>query len=48
MHQNKVKSIKFQRKGVLGTAVRLNIFSNIQLIKKKIDSNVDKHMKEQS
>ena len=48
MHQNKAKVRKFPQKRVLGTAVRLTIFSNIQLIKKKFGSNIDGHMKEQS
>ena len=47
MHQNKAKVKKFRGKRVLGTAVRLTIFSNIQLIK-KIGSIIDGHMKEQS
>ena len=50
--QNKVWCIKIkqrsEKKRVLGTAVRLTIFSNIQLIKKKFGSNIDGHMKEQS
>ena len=48
VHQNKAKFRKFPWKRVLGTAVRLTIFSNIQLIKKKFGSNIDGHMKEQS
>ena len=36
MHQNKAKVRKFPGKCVLGTAVRLTIFSNIQLIKKNL------------
>ena len=48
MHQNKAKVRNFPWKRVLGTAVRLTIFSNIQLIKKKFGSNIDGHMKEQS
>ena len=48
IHQNKAKVRKFPWKPVLGTAVRPTIFSNIQLIKKKFDSNIDGHMKEQS
>ena len=47
VHQNEAKFKKFQWKRVLGTAVRLNIFSNIQLIKKKFGSNIDGHMKEE-
>ena len=47
VHQNKAKVRKFAWKRVLGTAVRLTIFSNIQLIKKKFGSNIDGHMKEQ-
>ena len=41
VHQNKAKFRKFPWKRVLGTAVRLTIFSNIQLIKKKFGSNID-------
>ena len=48
MHQSKAKIIKFPWQRVLGTAVRLNIFNNIQLINKKIGSNIDGHMKEDS
>ena len=48
LHQNKAKVEKFPWKRVLGTAVRLTIFSNIQLIKKKFGSNIDGHVKEQS
>ena len=49
--QNKVWCIKIkqrsEKKRVLGTAVRLTIFSNIQLIKKKFGSSIDGHVKEQ-
>ena len=47
MHQNKAKVRKFRQKRILGTAVRLTIFNNIQLIKKKFGNNIDVHMKEQ-
>ena len=36
VHQNKAKVRRFAWKCVLGTAVRLTIFSNIQLIKKNL------------
>ena len=48
VHQNKSKFRKFSWKCVLGTAVMLNIFSNIKLINKKFSRNIDGHMKEQS
>ena len=53
INQNKVLYIKtkfrkFPWKPVLRTAVRLTIFSTIQLIKKKFGSNIDGHMKEHS
>ena len=48
MHQNKAKFITFPWERALGTAVRLNIFSNIQLKNKKFGSNIDGHMKEHS
>ena len=52
INQNKVLRIKTKQRSensrVLGTAVRLTISSNIQLIKKKFGSNIDVHMKEQS
>ena len=51
-NQNKVLRIKIKQssenslwKRILGTAVRLSIFSNAQLINKKIGSNIDGHMK---
>ena len=48
VHQNKAKVRKYASKRVLGTAARLTIFSNIQLIKNKLGSNIDGHVKEQS
>ena len=48
VHQNKAKVRRFAWKCVLGTAVRLTIFSNIQLIKKKFGSNIDGHLEEES
>ena len=45
MQQNEAKFGKFPWKRVLGTSVRLNIFSTIQLINKKFGSNIDWHMK---
>ena len=48
MHQNKEKVRKFPWKCVLRTAVKLTIFSNIQLIKKEFSRNIDGHMTEQS
>ena len=48
VHQNKAKVRKCAWKRVLGTAASLTIFSNIQLIKNKLGSNIDGHVKEQS
>ena len=55
INQNKVLRIKIKQSlenfpwtCVLETTVKFNIFSNIQLINKKSDSNIDGHMKEQS
>ena len=51
INQNEVFCIRMKQslQRVLVTAVReLNIFSNIQLIKKKFGSNIDGHENEQS
>ena len=45
VYQNKAKFRKFLWKHVLGTAVKLNIFSKSQLINKEFGSNLDGHMK---
>ena len=44
----KKQSSKNSRENVSGTAVRLNIFSNIQRINKKFGSDIDGHLREHS
>ena len=44
---NQIKALgskKFPWRRVLGTTVRLNIFSNIRLTNKKFGKNIDRHM----
>ena len=53
-NQNKAMGIKKKqssensRENVSGTAVRLNIFSNIQRMNKKFGSDIDGHLREHS
>ena len=47
VHQNKATFRKISWKSVSGTAVRINTFSDIQLINKKYGINTDGHIKKQ-